>query len=56
MDAQMPVMDGIEATRAIKANWPKVKVVMLTIYSAREQAAKAAGADAFLLRAARPKS
>ena len=50
MDAQMPVMDGIEATRAIKANWPKVKVVMLTIYSAREQAAKAAGADAFLLK------
>jgi CheY-like chemotaxis protein len=34
MDVPMPVMDGIEATRVIKENWPQVKVVMLTIYSA----------------------
>lgn len=50
MDAQMPVMDGIEATRAIKANWAQVKIIVLTIYSAQEQAAMAAGADAFLLK------
>lgn len=46
----MPVMDGIEATRAIKENWPQVKIVMLTIYSVQEQAAMAAGADAFMLK------
>lgn len=50
MDVQMPLMDGIEATREIKEKWPQVKVVMLTIYSAQEQASLAAGADAFLLK------
>ena len=34
MDARMPVMDGLEATRLIKDRWPDVKVVVLTIYPA----------------------
>lgn len=50
MDAHMPVMDGFEATRAIKTSWPQVKVVMLTIHSSLEQDALAAGVDAFLLK------
>jgi YesN/AraC family two-component response regulator len=50
MDAHMPVMDGFEATRAIKATRPQVKVVMLTIDSAQQPAALKAGVDAFLLK------
>ncbi len=50
MDAHMPVMDGFEATRAIKAIRPQVKVIMLTLYSELQQAAEAAGVDAFLLK------
>jgi len=50
MDAHMPVMDGLEATRIIKSRWPQVKVVILTMYSEQQSAAIAAGADAFLLK------
>jgi YesN/AraC family two-component response regulator len=32
MDARMPVMDGLEATRLIKDRWPEVRVVVLTMY------------------------
>jgi DNA-binding NarL/FixJ family response regulator len=50
MDARMPVMDGLEATRLIKNRWPKVKVVVLTMYPAFRAEALAAGADAFLVK------
>ena len=48
MDACMPGMSGIEATRLIKKKWPAVKVVMLTMYSEQRQAALDAGVDIFL--------
>jgi len=50
MDLRMPVVDGVEATRDIKARWPQVKVVVLTIYPIRRAEALAAGADAVLLK------
>jgi DNA-binding NarL/FixJ family response regulator len=48
MDACMPGMSGVEATRLIKERWPSVKVVMLTMYSEQRQAALDAGVDIFL--------
>jgi len=50
MDARMPVLDGVEATRLIKARWPEIRVVVLTIHAAYRAAALAAGADAFLIK------
>jgi two-component system response regulator NreC len=50
MDMQMPVWNGFEATRYIKTHWPDVKVIALTIHSAWQPAALAAGADTFLLK------
>jgi DNA-binding NarL/FixJ family response regulator len=54
MDARMPVMDGLEATRLIKDKWPEVKLVVLTMYRAFRSEALAAGADAFLVKGCPP--
>jgi len=50
LDAKMPAMDGLTATRLIKERWPEVRVVVLTMYGARRADAEAAGADAFLVK------
>jgi len=50
MDARMPVMDGLEATRLIKERRPEVRVVVLTIHATYQADALAAGADAFLIK------
>ncbi|HEX2922986.1 MAG TPA: response regulator transcription factor [Chloroflexota bacterium] len=54
MDARMPFMDGLEATRQIKRHWPQVKVVVLTMYEGCRSGALAAGADAFLVKGCPP--
>ena len=50
MDLQMPVMDGLQATRLIKNTWPEVNVVVLTSYLDQQSAARGAGADAFVIK------
>jgi DNA-binding NarL/FixJ family response regulator len=50
MDIQMPVCDGLEATRQIKERWPQIRVIALTANAIHQSAALAAGADTFLLK------
>jgi DNA-binding NarL/FixJ family response regulator len=52
MDIGLPVMDGIAATKAIKANHPDTKVLMLTSHNDPEEvfASLAAGADAYCMK------
>lgn len=56
MDLSMPRMDGVEATRAVLAQSPGVKVIMLTSFSegSRILAALEAGAVGYLLKDAEP--
>ncbi|HSW06790.1 response regulator [Aquabacterium sp.] len=55
MDVQMPVMDGIEATREIHREWPpaaRPRIVALTagVMSQEQQACREAGMDDFLVK------
>lgn len=57
MDLEMPVMDGITATRLIKQRWPSVKVIIFTTFEQRAKAAEAmrGGADGYLLKSMEPR-
>src|ERR1700712_3296908 len=52
MDLVMPEMDGVEATIAIRAEFPQARIVMLTTYSGDAKAMRAlkAGACGYLLK------
>ena len=56
MDLFMPVMDGIEATEAIKAENPAARILVLTSFAEDEKvfAAVKAGASGYLLKDATP--
>ncbi len=56
MDVQMPVLDGIEATRQIVAAHPDVRVLVLTTFDSDDYlfAALEAGASGFLLKNSDP--
>jgi two-component system NarL family response regulator len=52
LDLNMPQMNGLEATRAIKAEFPEIKVVILTVSEERETLFEAikSGASGYLLK------
>jgi DNA-binding NarL/FixJ family response regulator len=52
MDLKMPEMNGVQATRKIKTDFPQVKVIVLTTYGADEWVFDAvrAGAVGYLLK------
>ncbi|HSB70453.1 MAG TPA: response regulator transcription factor [Candidatus Methylomirabilis sp.] len=56
MDIQMPIMDGLEATRRLKAVHPKLKIVVLTVVEEARTFSEAlkAGADGYLLKSMAP--
>jgi YesN/AraC family two-component response regulator len=54
MDASMPVMDGLDATRLITQRCPTVRVIVLSMYPAFHHSAMTAGAQAFLVKGCPP--
>jgi DNA-binding NarL/FixJ family response regulator len=52
MDLQMPELNGVDAIKAIRAEFPKARIVVLTTYAGDAQALRAlkAGAAGYLLK------
>lgn len=52
MDINMPICDGLEATRLIRETLPEVRIVMLTVHDKDEKlfAAIKAGANGYMLK------
>ncbi len=52
MDLAMPWMNGLEVTRRLKARWPRLAVIIITVHDdeAYRRTALAAGAEAFLVK------
>lgn len=56
MDIEMPNMNGIEATEAVKNKYPQLKIIMLTVFDNDENIFKSikAGADGYFLKEVNP--
>ncbi|MCU0324059.1 MAG: response regulator transcription factor [Spirosomaceae bacterium] len=52
MDVDMPLMNGIDATRLLKENYPQVNILILTVFEDRDKlfSALQAGASGYLLK------
>ncbi len=52
MDLSMPIMDGVEGTRRLKAAHPDMRVIVLSSYGDEDHVVRAleAGADGYLLK------
>jgi DNA-binding NarL/FixJ family response regulator len=57
MDIQMPIMDGITATKFIKATHPEIRIMILTTFQEIQHVidALSIGAEGYLLKAMHPK-
>ena len=56
MDIGLPGMSGIEATRALRARWPDINVIILTVFEDEEKILTSikAGANGYLLKNTKP--
>ena len=54
MDAQMPNMDGVEATRHIKQTLPGVGILVLSVFADYLEASIDAGAEGYLMKDCEP--
>jgi SARP family transcriptional regulator, regulator of embCAB operon len=52
LDIRMPRLDGLAATRQIKARWPTIRVIAHSLAEELRADALAAGADAFVAKGA----
>jgi two-component system NarL family response regulator len=52
MDIKMPVCDGLEATRLIRADWPEARILILTVHDEDEKLFEAvkSGACGYMLK------
>lgn len=50
LDVNLPDTGGFEVTRHIKAHWPEVKIIILTVFDQYLDEALAAGADGYTLK------
>ncbi|MBU1344143.1 MAG: response regulator transcription factor [Proteobacteria bacterium] len=56
MDIGMPILNGIEASRQLKKNYPKIEIIILTMHSSEEYVLQAlrSGASGYLVKKAAP--
>ena len=54
MDAQMPNMDGVEATRHIKQTLPNLGILVLSVFADYLEASIDAGAEGYLMKDCEP--
>lgn len=56
MDIGLPDMDGVDTTRQLKANWPDIRVLMLTSRDEEDDVFKAlgVGADGYCIKGSNP--
>jgi len=52
MDVNMPVCDGLEATRLIRSEWPEARILVLTVHDEEKNLFEAikAGASGYILK------